>query len=187
MKLTNKRVAILATDGFERSELASPKEAMEKEGAEVHIISNKNGKIKAWDQGQWSDEWNVDNNVESASANDYNALLVPGGVINPDSMRTNEAATRFVRSFFEQKKPVAAICHGPQVLINADVLKGRKVTSYNSIRKDVENAGAQWEDSEVVVDKGLVTSRNPGDLPAFKNKLIEEIREGKHERQAQSV
>lgn len=179
----NKRIAILATDGFEESELKSPKEAMEKEGFTVEIISEKEGEIKAWADGNWSKGYKVYKTLENASPNDYNALMLPGGVINPDKLRRNEDALTFVKHFFEQKKPVAAICHGPQTLISAGVVKGRKMTSFKSIKDDLVNAGANWVDEEVVVDEGFVTSRNPDDLPAFNSKLIEEIKEGKHELQ----
>ena len=182
-KIMKKRIAILATDGFEESELKSPKEAMEKEGFIVEIISEKEGKIKAWADGNWSNEYNVDKLIENASALDYNALVLPGGVINPDKLRRNRSALKFVQDFFEQKKPVAAICHGPQTLISAQVVKGRKMTSFNSIKDDLINAGANWVDEEVVVDEGFVTSRSPEDLPAFNAKLIEEIKEGKHKLQ----
>lgn len=173
----------MATNGFEESELASPKEAMEKEGFEVHIISPESGSIKAWDKGNWSKEYKVDKTLKEISAKDYNALVLPGGVINPDHLRTDKEALQMVRDFFEQKKPVAAICHGPWTLISAGVVKGRTMTSYNSIKDDLINAGANWVDKEVVVDQGFVTSRNPGDLEAFNSKLIEEIKEGKHEEQ----
>lgn len=178
-----KKVAILATNGFEEIELTSPKEAMEKEGFQVDIISDKSGKIKAWDKDKWSKEYNVDHTLDLVSASDYNALVLPGGVMNPDNLRTNEKALEFVRDFFTQKKPVAAICHAAWTLINADVVKGREMTSYHTLRKDLENAGAKWVDKEVVVDSGFVTSRNPDDLPAFNKKVIEEIKEGKHEEQ----
>jgi len=178
-----KRIAILATDGFEESELKSPKEAMEKEGFEVEIVSLKSGKIKSWADGNWSKEYNVDKTLSEVSAKDYNALMLPGGVINPDKLRREDVALDFVRDFFKQKKPVAAICHASWILIEAEVVKGRKMTSFNSIRKDLMNAGANWVDEEVVVDEALVTSRNPNDLPAFNAKLIEEIKEGKHEMQ----
>jgi len=178
-----KRIAILATDGFEESELKSPKDAMENEGFQVDIVSLKSGSIKAWDQGNWSNEYKVDKTLDSVSANDYNALVLPGGVINPDKLRIEEDAITFIKDFFKQSKPVASICHGPWSLINADVVKGRTMTSYPSIKKDLINAGANWEDKEVVVDEGLVTSRNPDDLPAFNSKLIEEIKEGKHDLQ----
>lgn len=179
----NKKVAILATNGFEEVELTSPKEAMENEGFEVHIVSPESGKIKAWNKTDWSKEYPVDKEVGKVSASDYNALMLPGGVMNPDNLRTNEDALKFVRDFFEQKKPVAAICHAPWTLISAGVVKGRTITSYNSMKEDVKNAGANWVDQEVVVDEGFVTSRNPDDLPAFNAKLIEEIKEGKHEAQ----
>tara|TARA_R100000935_G_C2820322_1_gene159457 strand:+ start:706 stop:1254 length:549 start_codon:yes stop_codon:yes gene_type:complete len=178
-----KRIAILATDGFEESELKSPKEAMEKEGFQVDIVSLKPGNIKSWADGNWSKEYKVDKTLSEVSAKDYNALMLPGGVINPDKLRREENALNFVREFFKQKKPVAAICHAPWLLIEADVVEGRKMTSFNSIKKDLINAGANWVDEEVVVDEALVTSRNPNDLPAFNAKLIEEIKEGKHEKQ----
>lgn len=178
-----KRIAILATNGFEESELKSPKEAMEKEGFQVDIVSIEPGKIKAWNDGNWSGEYDVDYTLDEVTSKDYNALVLPGGVINPDYLRRNKDALVFVRKFFEQKKPVAAICHAAWTLISADVVKGRKMTSFHSIKKDLVNAGAKWLDEEVVVDRGFVTSRNPDDLPAFNAKLIEEIKEGKHEGQ----
>ncbi len=178
-----KRIAILATDGFEESELKSPKDAMEKEGFQVDIVSLKSGKIKSWADGNWSHEYKVDKTLSEVSAKDYNALVLPGGVINPDKLRRKEEVLNFVRDFFKQKKPVAAICHASWTLIEADVVKGRKMTSFNSIKTDLVNAGALWEDKEVVVDEALITSRNPDDLPAFNAKLIEEINEGKHDLQ----
>ncbi|MCM4160296.1 type 1 glutamine amidotransferase [Antarcticibacterium flavum] len=178
-----KRIAILATNGFEESELKSPKEAMEKEGFQVDIVSLESGKIKAWNEGNWSKEYDVDYTLDEVTPKDYNALVLPGGVINPDYLRRSDDALVFVRKFFEQKKPVAAICHAAWTLISADVVKGRKMTSFHSIKKDLMNAGANWVDEEVVVDQGFVTSRNPDDLPAFNAKVIEEIKEGKHEEQ----
>jgi len=178
-----KKVAILATNGFEEVELTSPKEAMEKEGFQVDIISDKSGKIKSWDKDKWSKEYKVDHTLDNVNAANYNALVLPGGVMNPDNLRTNEDASKFVREFFKQKKPVAAICHAAWTLINAEVVKGREMTSYHTLRKDLENAGAKWVDKEVVVDNGFVTSRSPDDLSAFNKKLIEEIKEGKHEEQ----
>jgi protease I len=180
---TTKRIAILATNGFEESELSSPREAMINAGFQIDIISEETGNIKAWRNGNWSIEYKVDKTINEVSAKDYNALLLPGGVINPDVLRRNDDALIFIRDFFKQSKPVAAICHGPQLLIEADVVDGRTLTSFNSIRTDLENAGALWVDEEVVVDEALITSRNPNDLPAFNDKLIEEIREGKHELQ----
>lgn len=179
----SKKIAILATNGFEESELKSPKEHLEQQGWTAHIISPESGTIKAWAEKDWGKEYNVDKTISESSASDYDALVLPGGVINPDQLRTNDEALNFVKDFFTQHKPVAAICHGPQILINAEAVQGRKLTSVNSISKDLKNAGAVWEDSEVVVDKGLVTSRTPEDLPAFNAKLVEEINEGKHEDQ----
>lgn len=179
----NKRVAILATNGFEESELKSPKEAMENAGFKVDIISENSGTIKGWADGNWSNEYEVTNTIDKVSSKDYNALMLPGGVINPDVLRRNDEAILFIRDFFKEGKPVGAICHAPQLLIEADVVKGRRMTSFNSIKTDLINAGAKWEDSEVVCDEALVTSRNPNDLPAFNDKMIEEIREGIHEEQ----
>ncbi|MCL4141578.1 UNVERIFIED_CONTAM: hypothetical protein GTU68_046446 [Idotea baltica] len=156
---------------------------MENAGFKVDIVSLENGEIKGWANGNWSNSYKVDRNVKDVSAEEYNALMLPGGVINPDQLRRNEDALVLVRDFFKMKKPVAAICHAPQILISADVVKGRKMTSFSSIKDDLINAGANWVDQEVVVDEGFVTSRNPNDLPAFNSKLIEEIREGKHEEQ----
>lgn len=181
--LNKKKVAILATNGFEESELKEPKKALEKANAEVHIISLKSGSIKGWKDGNWSGEVKVDKTIDEVSQSDYNALVLPGGVMNPDTLRKNKSAVSFVKSFFENHKPVAAICHGPWILAEADVLKGRKVTSYDSIKTDLINAGANWVDEEVVVDEGLVTSRTPDDLPAFNDKLVEEVYEGKHAEQ----
>ncbi|MDC7993618.1 type 1 glutamine amidotransferase domain-containing protein [Altibacter sp. HG106] len=178
-----KRVAILATNGFEESELKSPKDAMEAEGFEVEIVSEASGAIRAWDNGNWSNEYKVDKTLSEVTSSDYNALVLPGGVINPDKLRRNDEALTFVRDFFKEKKPVAAICHAPQILISADVVKGRRLTSFASIKDDLINAGAEWTDEEVVVDEGFVTSRNPKDLPAFNAKVVEEVKEGKHELQ----
>jgi len=179
----SKKVAILATNGFEESELKSPKEYLEQQGWTADIVSLKSGSIKAWADGNWSNEYPVDKTLGEVSSSDYHALVLPGGVINPDQLRRNEDAVAFVKSFFDEKKPVAAICHGPQILVDAEVLEGRKVTSFFSVKKDLMNAGANWTDEEVVVDNGLVTSRTPDDLPAFNKKMVEEIKEGKHELQ----
>jgi len=181
--LNGKRVAILATKGFEQVELLEPRKALRDAGAEAVVVSPENGSIRGWDQTDWGDEVEVDLQVASANADDFHALVLPGGVMNPDHLRQDEDAVSFVRAFFEAGKPVAAICHGPWMLAEADVLNGRTVTSYPSIRTDLINAGAKWVDREVVVDQGLVTSRNPDDIPAFNRKMIEEIGEGRHEGQ----
>lgn len=178
-----KKVAILATDGFEEIELTSPKKALEDAGVEVHIISPKRDSIKAWDKDNWSESYKVDHHISEVTADDYHSLMLPGGVMNPDQLRQDKDSINFITAFFEQKKPVSAICHGIQPLIDADVLKGRRLTSYPSLQKDVENAGGNWVDEEVVVDEGFTTSRTPDDLDAFNNKLVEEVREGKHEEQ----
>jgi protease I len=183
MHITMKKIAILATNGFEESELKSPLDAMQEKGFEVVLVSLQKGLIRSWSAGNWSHDYNVDKTVDGVRAEDYNALVLPGGVMNPDTLRTNKMALEFIRQFFKQEKPVAAICHAPQVLISAGVVKGRRLTSYHSIKDDLINAGARWVDEEVVVDQGLVTSRSPDDLPAFNAKLIEEILEGKHEAQ----
>lgn len=182
-KLNGKRVAILATDGYEQSELTKPLEALKNAGATVHIISLKPGQIKGWNDENWGDSVNVDRTVEEANAAEYDALVLPGGVMNPDKLRVNDLALTFVTGFFERGLPVGAICHGPWTLINAGVVDGRTLTSYHSIAQDLKNAGATWLDEEVVCDQGLVTSRQPDDLPAFCDKLIEEIAEGYHEGQ----
>jgi protease I len=179
-QLSGKKVAILVEDGFEQVEMTSPKEALEAAGAKTYIISPKADKVKGWEHTKWGQEFPVDVVIEQANATNYDALLLPGGVMNPDKLRTNKKAVQFVRSFFDQAKPVAAICHGPWMLVEADVAEGRMVTSYPSIQTDLKNAGANWVDQEVVVDRGLVTSRKPDDLSAFNRKVIEEIGEGQH-------
>ncbi|WP_010178251.1 type 1 glutamine amidotransferase domain-containing protein [Aquimarina agarilytica] len=183
MNLDNKKVAILAANGFEKSELFRPFEALKEAGAEVHVISLKLGEIKSWDGDNWGKSITVDRVIEDVSEADYNALVLPGGVANPDLLRVNENVLSFIRSFFESGKPVGAICHAPWLLISAGVIENREVTSYHSIKDDVINAGAKWVDKSVVVDSGLVTSRKPADLPDFIDKLVEEIAEGKHEEQ----
>ncbi|RYF11599.1 MAG: type 1 glutamine amidotransferase, partial [Flavobacteriales bacterium] len=165
------------------SELFEPLNRLKEEGANVQIISLKEGSIKGMKDHEWSKEIQVDHVVTEVSADDFHGLLLPGGVINPDALRGDENAVAFVRDFFKQGKPVAAICHGPQTLIDAEVVEGRKMTSYSSIKKDLINAGANWVDEEVVVDQGLVTSRSPADLPAFNDKMVEEFAEGVHEEQ----
>ena len=176
-----KKIAILATHGFEESELKSPKQYLEQQGWIAQIVSPESGTIRSWSGKDWGADYKVDVNLADANPSDYDALVLPGGVINPDKLRTNEKALQFVRSFFDAGKPVAAICHGPQTLISADVVKGRNLTSFPSIKTDLINAGANWSDQEVVVDKGLVTSRTPEDLPAFNKKMVEEIKEGTHQ------
>ncbi len=157
----SKKIAILATNGFEESELQSPKEYLEQQGWTAHIVSPEAGTIRSWAEKDWGKDYHVDKTLDEVTASEYDALVLPGGVINPDQLRTNGQALSFVRDFFIQNKPVAAICHGPQVLINAKVVNGRNMTSVKSISKDLINAGAHWEDKEVVVDNGLVTSRTP--------------------------
>ncbi|MGY2461832.1 type 1 glutamine amidotransferase domain-containing protein [Vreelandella sp. H-I2] len=178
--LNDKRVAILATDGFEESELSSPRDALKQAGAEVHVVTPKGDDIRAWAKTDWGDTYKSDKALADVNEADYHALVVPGGVFNPDELRTNEDALSFVKAFFESGKPVAAICHGPWILINAGVVDGRRMTSVPSIAQDLRNAGAEWVDEQVVVDSGLVTSRTPKDLDAFNAKLIEEIQEGRH-------
>lgn len=180
-KLTNRKIAILATDGYEQSELEKPRDALLSEGAEVHIISLEAGKIRGWDEDNWGRSVNVDRTLDEADADDYDALVLPGGQINPDILRTDAKAVGFIKAMNAADKPIGAICHAPWLLVEAGIAKGRKLTSFQSIRTDMENAGAKWEDSAVVVDNGLVTSRNPDDLPNFCGKLIEEICEGRHE------
>lgn len=179
-KLNGKKVAILATDGFEQSELTGPKEALEKEGAQCVVVSPKEGKIKGWKHTEWGDEVTVDLALKDAKADAFDALVLPGGQMNPDVLRGMPEVQAFVRGFAEAGKPIGAICHGPWSLINAGVVKGRTVTSWPSIQTDLVNAGATWVDKEVVVDNGIVTSRKPDDIPAFGAKLIEEIVEGPH-------
>ncbi len=178
--LAGKKVAILTENGFEQSELTSPKEALEKAGATVHIISPQPGKVKAWDKDNWGIEVTVNHTVEEVRPEDYHALMIPGGVMNPDKLRMNKKAVAFAQHFLSEGKPLAAICHGPQLLIETGMLEGRNMTSYPALQTDLKNAGVQWEDKEVVVDNGLVTSRKPDDLEAFNKKMIEEIREGVH-------
>lgn len=179
-KLTGKKVAILTENGFEQAELISPREALQAAGATVHIVSPQKEKVKAWDKDHWGIELEVDVPLNSASPEDYDALVIPGGVMNPDFMRANKACVAFAQHFLEQGKPLASICHGPWLLIETGMISGREMTSYHSIKTDMINAGVNWVDKEVVADNGLVTSRNPGDLEAFNKKMIEEIAEGKH-------
>ena len=179
-KLSGKKVAVLVTDGFEEIEMTEPRKALEDEGAETFIVSPKEAEVKGWQHTKWGDEFDVDVVLSEANADDYDALLLPGGVMNPDKLRMNKQAVQFVRAFFDAGKPVAAICHGPWTLIDAGVVGGRTLTSYPSLQTDLKNAGARWVNEEVVVDNGLVTSRKPDDLPAFNRKMIEEFGEGRH-------
>lgn len=178
--LIGKRVAVLATDGFEQSELDVPVQALKACGAQVDIVAPQGGTICGWSEKDWGEKRKVDRILADVSADGYDSLVLPGGVLNSDKLRTIPDAVDFAREFFEQQKPVAAICHAGQLLIEADLVEGRTLTSYPSIRIDLENAGAFWEDRSVVVDQGLTTSRSPDDLPDFCDKLCEEILEGTH-------
>jgi protease I len=179
-KLQGKKIAVLATDGFEQSELQRPRAALDEAGATTRVVSLESGQIKGWKKENWGDSVRVDLTLDKASADDFDALLLPGGVMNPDTLRQENKAVEFVRAFFAAGKPVAAICHGPQLLIEADVVRGRRLTSYASVKTDLKNAGAEWVDESVVVDQGLVTSRKPDDIPDFNRKMIEEFAEGIH-------
>jgi len=185
--LVGKKIAILVADGFEQEELVEPRNALINAGAEPLIVSPIIGKVRGWQHTEWGDTFPVDIQLDKANPDDFAGLLLPGGVMNPDKLRANPKAVQFVRNFFVQGKPVAAICHGPWTLIDAGVVKGRQMTSYHSIKSDLINAGAKWVDEEVIVDNGLVTSRQPSDIPAFNRKMIEEFAEGKHERQRAGV
>ena len=178
--LNGKTVAILTENGFEEIELTSPKKALEDAGATVHVVSPQKSKVKAWNHDHWSIEIPVDKHISEVKSEDYDALMLPGGVLNPDKLRKNKDAVEFAKDFLEAGKPVASICHGPQLLIETGLLEGRDMTSYPSIQTDLKNAGANWHDREVIVDNGLVTSRSPDDLEAFNKKMIEEIAEGIH-------
>ena len=178
--LNGVKVAILSADGFEKSELFEPKKALEEAGAKVTIVSLKIGAIKSWNKSDWGESINVDTIVADCEASDFDALMLPGGVMNPDKLRDDEKALEFVRGFAQAGKPIAAICHGPQTLISAGLVEGRRMTSYSAIKTDLINAGADWVDEEVVVDDGWVTSRKPSDIPAFNKKMIEEFAEGLH-------
>jgi protease I len=185
--LNGKRVAIIATDGFEQAELLEPRKALQEAGATAEVVSPKAGKIKGWNHIDWGQEVQVDKTIDSVHASDYDALLLPGGVMNPDKLRRNPKVLQFVKEIFDAGKPIAAICHGPWTLIDAGVVKGRKMTSYESIQTDLKNAGAIWSDEPVVTDRGLITSRKPDDIPQFNKKMLEEFREGIHNRQSQAA
>ncbi len=183
-QLDGKKVAILVTDGFEQVEMTKPREALDEAGAETKIVSLKPGKIQGMHHADKGDKFDVDLTLDEARPEKFDALLIPGGLMKPDALRSNDDALEFARHFFREGKPVAAICHGPWVLIDAGVVRGRTLTSWPAIKNDVKNAGGKWVNEEVVVDNGLVTSRKPDDIPAFNKKMIEEIREGRHEAMA---
>lgn len=180
-KLAGCKIAILTEEGFEKSELFKPKEALEKAGADVYVVSPRSGRLKSWNKTDWGETVEVDITLEEALEQEFDALMLPGGVMNPDKLRMNDDAIEFVRKFAESGKPIAAICHGPQILIDADIVEGKQMTSWPSLKNDLLNAGAAWRDEEVVTDRGLVTSRKPDDIPAFNEKMIEEFAEGIHE------
>lgn len=181
--LNGKKIAILVADGFEQVELTGPKEALEAAGAEIEIVSPAEGEVQGWNHDEKADRFPVDMPLNLARSDDYDALLLPGGVRNPDQLRMSTRAVEFVDGFFATGKPVAAICHAPWLLIETEVIKGRNITSWPSLKTDLINAGARWVDRAVVVDNGLITSRKPQDIPAFNNKMIEEFAEGRHARQ----
>jgi len=185
-QLAGKRVAALIADGFEQAELTEPKRALEEAGAQVDIVSPKDGEVRGWNHTEWGDRVTVNRTLDQAQAGDYDALLLPGGVMNPDRLRTNPAAVQFAKAFATSGKPIAVICHGPWTLVEADVVRGVRMTSWPSVKTDLINAGAQWVDEEVVVDGGIVSSRKPDDIPAFNRKMIEEIAEGRHQRRKAS-
>jgi protease I len=181
-KLNGKKVAILVDEGFEQVEMTEPRKMLEQEGAGTDLVSPAQGKVRAFQHDRWGDEFPVDVTLSDATPDDYDALVLPGGVMNPDRLRMNPGAVDFVKGFVDSGKPIAAICHGPWTLIEAGAVRGRAMTSYPSLKTDLRNAGANWVDREVVTDNGLVTSRDPGDLPAFNRKMVEEIAEGPHAR-----
>ena len=183
-KLSGKRVAILATDGVEQVELAEPRAALDEAGAKTTLIAPKAGKIKGWQHDHWGEEFPVDLTLDRASPDDFDALMLPGGVMNPDRLRMDDRAVKFVKAMADAGKPIAAICHGPWMLVEADVVRHRSVTSWPSLETDLRNAGADWSNQEVVTDMGIVTSRKPDDIPAFNRKMVEEFAEGVHHRTA---
>ena len=174
-KLQGKKIAILATDGVEQVELKEPRKALEEAGATTHVVSPKQGEIKAWKLTEWGEKIHVDKSLEDAKPSEYDALLLPGGVINPDKLRLEPKAVSFVKEFAASGKPIAAICHGPWLLVEAGIVKGRRLTSWPSLHTDIVNAGGQWVDEQVVTDKNLTTSRKPDDIPAFNERIIREF------------
>ena len=180
-RLEGKKVAVLVDQGFEEVEMTEPIEALKEAGARPQVVSPQKGKVKAFRHDHWGDEFPVDVPLDRANPDDFDALVLPGGVMNPDHLRMNDRAVRFVKSFVDSGKPIAAICHGPWTLIEADGVKGRRITSWPSLKTDLKNAGAEWVDEKVVVDRGLVTSRKPDDLPDFNRKMCEEFAEGVHQ------
>lgn len=186
-KLNGKRIAILATDGVEEVELTKPRDALREAGAQAVVVSPRDNEIKAWQHDHWGNKIPVDLPLSRARPDDFDGLMLPGGVTNPDRLRQDEQAVQFVKGFFEAGKPVAAICHAPWLLVEADVVRGRTITSWPSLRTDIRNAGGDWVDRDVVTDEGLVTSRKPDDIPAFNRKMIEEFAEGVHAGQRASA
>src|SRR5580704_7075069 len=179
MDLNGKKITILATNGFEQSELEVPRDRLRRVGATVDVVSLARGEIKGWDKKDWGRPVKVDKTLDEVAAADYDAVVLPGGHINPDLLRVEPTALKFIKDIFDAKKVVAAVCHAPWLLVETGIAKGRRMTSFKSIKADVVNAGAHWEDSEVVVDQGVITSQNPGELEAFSAKIIEEIKEGR--------
>jgi protease I len=180
-EIRNAKIAILSTHGFEQSELKVPLQKLKEAGAQVTVVAPERGQIRGWNEKDWGDYVPVDKTLDEARASDYDAIVLPGGQINPDLLRVNDKALQFIRSFLDSGKVVAAICHAPWLLIEVDAVRGRKVTSYHSIKTDMKNAGGNWTDAEAVVDRGIITSRSPRDLNAFVAKIIEEVEEGTHE------
>jgi len=185
-KLRGKKIAILATDGFEQVELTEPRKTLEEAGATVEVIAPKSGEIRGWRSKEWGDKIKVDRALDHANIAEYDALVLPGGVMNPDHLRMEPKAVQFVKEFAQSRKPIAAICHGPWTLIEAGVVRGRKMTSWPSLRTDLKNAGANWVDEQAVVDGNFITSRKPDDIPAFSQKIIEMIADNKHQLRAAS-
>jgi protease I len=185
--VTGKRVAILVENGFEQSELQEPRKALEQAGVKTDVVSPQREEVRGWNEQNWGERVRVDVPLEQANPNDYDGLLLPGGVMNPDKLRMNASAVRFVQAFFGAGKPLFSICHGPWMLVEANAVRGRTVTSWPSLKTDIRNAGGNWVDQEVVTDNGIVTSRKPADIPAFNRKMLEELAEGRHDRREETV